>query len=66
VRSSVEEEARQPRTHCGYGLLREEDRVTGDFGELLDAGSDVDRVADQGELELASTADGSRRSPHRC
>jgi hypothetical protein len=37
----------------------EKDRVTGGLGELLYAGSDVDGVADQGELELASAADGA-------
>ena len=41
------------------GLLGEQDRVTGGLGELFDAGSDVDGVADQGELQLASAADGS-------
>ena len=30
------------------------------FGELLDAGSDIDGVADQGELQLASTPNGAR------
>src|SRR4051812_1680024 len=37
-------------------LLGEKYCVTGDLGELLDAGSHVDRVPDQGELQLASTA----------
>jgi hypothetical protein len=41
------------------GLVGEKDRVTGGFGELLDAGSDVDGVTDQGELELAPAADGA-------
>src|ERR1700716_742616 len=39
-------------------LLGEQDRVTGGLGELLNAGSDVDGVADQGELKLACPADG--------
>ena len=43
---AVEEPGRRP-------LLGEKDRVTRGFGELVDTGSDVDRVADQGELELA-------------
>jgi hypothetical protein len=37
--------------------------VTGGLGELLDTGRDVDRVADQGELELASAADGACDRP---
>ena len=37
----------------------EKDRVAGGLGELLDAGSDVDGVADWGELELACPADGA-------
>src|SRR5262245_56566331 len=41
------------------GLISEEDRVAGGLGELLDAGRDVDGVADQGELELATAADGA-------
>ena len=41
------------------GLVGEQDRVAGGLGELLDAGGDVDGVTDQGELELASAADGS-------
>ena len=42
-------------THC----VGEKDRVAGGLGELLDAGSDVDGVTDQRELEFASPADGS-------
>jgi hypothetical protein len=40
-------------------LASEKDRVTGGFGELLDARSDVCGVADQGELKVVSTADGA-------
>src|SRR6185437_3538897 len=40
-------------------LARKQDRVAGGLGELLDAGSDVDSVTDQRELQLASAADGS-------
>src|ERR1700739_4193730 len=40
-------------------LLGEKDRVAGGFGELLDAGCDIDRVTDQGELQLSTAADGS-------
>ena len=40
-------------------VIREQDCVIGGLGELLDAGSDVDGVADKGELELAPTADGA-------
>ena len=42
------------------GLLGEKDCVTGGLGELLDAGCDIDGVTDQGELQLAPAADGSR------
>ena len=42
------------------GLLGEKDCVAGGLGELLDAGGDVDGVADQRELQLASAADGAR------
>src|SRR3954467_6622019 len=41
------------------GLLGEKDRVAGGLSELLDAGSDVCGVADQGELKMASAADGA-------
>ena len=34
-------------------------RVAGGLGELLDAGGDVCGVANQGELEVVSTADGA-------
>src|SRR5688572_297607 len=39
------------------GRLRAEDPVARLLRELLDAGGDVDRVADQRELELAAAAD---------
>jgi hypothetical protein len=35
------------------GLLGQEDWVTGGLGELLDAGSDVDRVTDEGDSSFA-------------
>ena len=35
-------------------LVGKKDRVAGGLGELLDAGSDVDGVADQGELQFAA------------
>src|ERR1700744_2275638 len=41
------------------GRLGNEHCVSGGLGELFDPGSDVDCVADQGELELASAADGA-------
>ena len=47
------------RTQRVYGLAGEKDRVAGGLGELLDAGRDVDGVADQSELELACAANGS-------
>ncbi len=40
-------------------LAGEEDRITGGFGELLDAGRDVDGVTNQSELQLAFPADSS-------
>ena len=46
-------------------LAGKQDRVAGGLGELLDAGSDVDGVTDQRELELASTADGAG-DHHTC
>ena len=39
------------------GLFGDEDRVAGGLGQLFDAGSDVDGVADQSELQLSSAAD---------
>src|SRR4051794_3252010 len=41
------------------GVSGEQNRVTGGLGELLNTGGDVDRVPDQGELELAAAADGA-------
>src|SRR6478735_7901565 len=46
------------RNQGGDGLVSEKDCVAGGLGELLDARGDVDRVADQGELEFACAADG--------
>src|SRR3954447_3020365 len=40
-----------------HGLAGEKDCVTCIFGELLDAGRDVDGVTDQRELKLAAAAD---------
>jgi hypothetical protein len=39
------------------GHVGDEDRVSGGLGELLDAGRDIDGVANQGELEFAYAAD---------
>ena len=58
MRSPVDESGRS-RSQGVDGLLGEQDRVAGGLGELLDAGGDVDGVADQGELQLASAADGA-------
>src|ERR1700722_14262069 len=58
MKSSVDEAGRTSRQGID-ALLGEKDRVAGGFGELLDAGSDIDRVADEGELQLAPAADGS-------
>ena len=58
MESPVDESGRSRRQGVD-ALLGEKDRVAGGFGELLDAGGDVDGVTDQGELELASAADGS-------
>src|SRR4051794_36992442 len=52
-------ESRQSGTQGVDGLLGQKDRVAGGLGELLDTGSDVDGVTDQGELEFASASDGS-------
>jgi hypothetical protein len=41
-------ESERSRNQGVDGLVGEKDRVTGSLGELLDAGSDVDGVADQG------------------
>ena len=46
-------------------LLSEKDCVAGGFGELFDAGRNIDGVADQSELELACRHRSCRRLPHR-
>jgi len=46
-------------------MVGQKDRVSGGLRELLDAGSDVDGVADQRELQLASAADGARRGSYQ-
>src|ERR1700739_1967485 len=56
--SPVDESGRSRRQGID-ALVGEKDRVAGGFGELLDAGCDIDGVTDEGELELAATADGS-------
>ncbi len=56
--STVGKSARR-RYHGVHAAIREKDRVTGGLGELFDAGSDVDGVADQSELQLAAAADGA-------
>src|ERR1700744_2287530 len=56
--SPVDESGRSRRQGVD-APLGEKDRVTGGFGELLDAGCHVDGVTDEGELELAAAADGS-------
>ena len=53
------DESRRSNNRGVDALLGEQDRVTGGLGELLDAGSDVDGVTDQGELQLACAADGA-------
>src|SRR6476659_9301497 len=58
MRSTVDEFG-WSRRHSVDGLLGEKDGVTGGLGELFDAGGDVDGVTDQGELQLASPADGA-------
>ena len=57
MRSPVGEAGRS-RNQSVDGLLGEKDCVAGGLGELLDAGSDVDGVTDQSELEFACAADG--------
>src|SRR6516165_6118184 len=64
MESPVDESGRS-RSQGVDALLGEKDRVAGGFGELLDAGSDVDGVTDEGELQLASAADGSS-DHHTC
>src|SRR3954466_5853108 len=49
-----------PRSQGIDSVLSYKDGVACGLGQLLDAGSDVDRVADQGELQLAPTADRAR------
>ena len=52
-----------PGPSSGQGvdaLLGEKDRVAGGFGELFNAGRDVDSVTDQSELQLACPADRAR------
>ena len=58
MESPVDESGRS-RRHGVDALLGEKNRVARGFGELLKAGSDVDGVTDEGELELAAAADGS-------
>src|ERR1700752_1924931 len=58
MESPVDEPGR-PRRQGVDGLLGEKDRVAGVFGESLDAGCYVDGVTDEGEFELAPTADGA-------
>jgi hypothetical protein len=58
VKPTVGERGRS-RSQGVNGLAGEKDCVAGGLGELLDAGCDVDGVADQGELELAAAADGA-------
>ena len=58
MESSLDESGRS-RCQGVDALLGEKDGVAGGFGELLDAGRDVDGVTDEGELELAAAADGS-------
>ena len=59
MRSSVGESRRTDELGRLTVWLGEKDRVAGGLGELLDAGSHVDGVADQSELELACAANGS-------
>ena len=42
--------------------MGKQDRVTGGLGELLHPGSDIDRVANQGELQLAAGTDRARNN----
>ena len=55
MESPVDESGRSRRQGVD-ALLGEKDRVAGGFGELLDAGCDIDRVTDQGELQLSTAA----------
>ena len=52
------DESERLRSQGVDALLGKKDSVAGGLGELLDAGSHVDGVTDQGELQLASAADG--------
>src|SRR3977135_2603590 len=52
-------ESGRSRSQGVDGVVGEKDCVASGLGELLDAGSDVDGVADKGELELACAADGA-------
>ena len=59
IRSPVDEFGRSR----SQGIDREfskQDRVAGGVSELLDAGSDVDEVTDQRELQLPAAADSAR------
>ena len=58
MRSTVDKSERS-RHQSIDTLLCKKDCVTRGLGELLDAGSDVDRVADKSEFEFASAADGA-------
>jgi hypothetical protein len=51
MRSPVDKSGRSRHQRVD-ALAGKQDRVTGSFGELLDAGRDVDGVADQSELQL--------------
>src|ERR1700739_1004162 len=57
MESPVDESGRSKRQGVD-ALLGEKDGVAGGFGELLDAGCDVDGVTNQRELQLACAADG--------
>src|SRR5215467_8212543 len=56
MESPVDESGRSRRQGVD-ALLGEKNRVAGGFGELLDAGRDNHGVTDEGELELAATAE---------
>src|SRR4051794_23500128 len=62
VRSPVDESGRSSSQTVDR-LASEKDRITGGLSQLLDAGSDIERIADQGELQLAAAADGARDHP---
>jgi len=51
VQTTVDEFGRS-RCQGVDALLREQDWVAGGFGELLDAGGDIDGVADQSETPV--------------